>query len=172
MEEYLYDPDPRRRRKRAKRYDPDPRRKRKRKTYDPGTLKELRVGKRGGLYFKGPHKKRYDPARGYKDLMDNILVMLGAGVDSYLTTKKADTFGKGFSVPTVAGTSTTMPYTEGLGIAGGIILPLFSKNKYVSYLGKFLTGMGANGIAKITDPPQSKPIEKEKSDIEKLMEKY
>ena len=160
-EEYLYDPRRRRRRKARtrrsrpvatiySRYDPDPRRRRRR---------------------------RYDPGRGYSGLIDNLLVLVGAGVDSYLTTKHADTFGKGMNVPTIAKNTdgkqitTTMPYTEVLGIAGGLVQPLFLKGKTWNYLGKFLTGMGANGIAKVLDPKKEvKEEKKEKSEVERLME--
>ena len=155
MEKYLYDPDPRRRRRvrrartrRARtyrRYDPDPRRRRR--------------------------ARRYDPGRSYSGLIDNLLVMAGAGLDSYLTTKHASTFGKGINVPTIAKNTTTMPYTEVLGIAGGLVQPLFLKGKTWNYLGKFLTGMGANGIAKVLDPKEEvKEEKKEKSEVERLME--
>ena len=74
-----------------------------------------------------------------------------------------------------------MPYTEVLGIVGGIALPLITKNKWANYLGKFLTGMGANGMAKVFDPPNAQANvqadrtrleKKEKSEIEKLLEVY
>jgi hypothetical protein len=152
-EEYLYDPRRRRRTRRARtrrartyrRYDPDPRRRRK--------------------------SRRYDPGRGYSGLIDNLLVLAGAGLDSYLTTKHASTFAKGMNVPTIANTTTTMPYTEVIGIAGGLVQPLFLKGKTWNYLGKFLTGMGANGIAKVLDPKEEiKEEKKEKSEVEKLME--
>ena len=151
-EEYLYDPRRRRksrrtrtRRARTRRYDPDPRRRRR--------------------------ARRYDPGRGYSGLIDNLMVWAGAGLDAYLTTKHASTFGKGINVPTVAKTNTTMPYTEVLGIAGGLVQPLFLKGKTWNYLGKFLTGMGANGVAKILDPKEEiKEEKKEKSEVEKLME--
>ena len=68
--------------KRRKYYDPDPRRKRHRRghrkgvepaglkrwrlshrrTHDPGRASSLWKGPRGGHYFRGPHKNRYDPA--------------------------------------------------------------------------------------------------------------
>jgi hypothetical protein len=156
-EEYLYDPDPRRRRRtrrartrrartyrRYRRYDPDPRRRSRR--------------------------RRYDPGRGYSGLFGNLLVLAGAGLDSYLTTKHASTFGKGMNVPTIAKTTTTMPYTEVIGIAGGLIQPLFLKGKTWGYIGKLLTGMGANGVAKILDPREIKEEKKEKSEVERLME--
>ena len=99
------------------------------------------------------------------------MVWAGAGLDSYLTTKHSDTFGKGINVPTIAKTTTTMPYTEVLGIAGGLVQPLFLRGKTWNYLGKFLTGMGANGIAKVLDPKEEvKEEKKEKSEVEKLME--
>jgi len=97
--------------------------------------------------------------------------MAGAGLDSYLTTKHASTFGKGINVPTIAKTTTTMPYTEVLGVAGGLVQPLFLRGKTWNYLGKFLTGMGANGVAKILDPKEEiKEEKKEKSEVERLME--
>jgi len=99
------------------------------------------------------------------------MVWAGAGLDAYLTTKHASTFAKGINVPTIAKTTTTMPYTEVLGIAGGLVQPLFLKGKTWNYLGKFLTGMGANGVAKILDPKEEiKEEKKEKSEVEKLME--
>jgi len=151
-EEYLYDPRRRKRVRKARtrrartyrRYDPDPRRRSRRRRYDPGIS--------SGLF-------------------DNLLVLAGAGLDSYLTTKHASTFGKGINVPTIAKTTTTMPYTEVLGVAGGLVQPLFLRGKTWSYLGKFLTGMGANGIAKVLDPKEEvKEEKKEKSEVEKLME--
>lgn len=66
------------------RYDPDPRRKRhssrghrkgvepaglkrwrlaQRPTHDPGYRRSLSMGPRGGHYFRGPKKRRYDPIR-------------------------------------------------------------------------------------------------------------
>ena len=99
------------------------------------------------------------------------MVWAGAGLDAYLTTKHASTFGKGINVPTVAKTTTTMPYTEVLGVAGGLVQPLFLRGKTWNYLGKFLTGMGANGVAKILDPKEEvKEEKKEKSEVERLME--
>ncbi len=184
-EEYLYDPDPKRRRKkRTRHYDPDPRRSYTKRVRSWKGYKTIRKGPRGGAYFAGPHRKRYDPGimgkGSMKNLMDNVLVLAGAGLDSYLTTKKADTFGKGFTVPTLGKDSsgntiqTTMPYTEAAGIAGGIVLPLFTKGKTMDYIGKFLTGMGANGVAKIADPPATKEEKKEIGNdrIKYLMEVY
>jgi hypothetical protein len=69
-----YDPDPGRRRTRRRRTR-DPRRRGKvpkqlrawvfgrRLTRDPGYRYSLRSGPRGGHYFIGPKKRRYDPAR-------------------------------------------------------------------------------------------------------------
>jgi hypothetical protein len=65
-----YDPDPGRRRKRhrgpRKGIEP-PGLKRwrlaHRRTHDPGYRRSLWRGPRGGHYFKGPRKRRYDPAR-------------------------------------------------------------------------------------------------------------
>jgi hypothetical protein len=72
------------------RYDPDPRRRNSRhghrkgiepaglkrwrlahkRTHDPGSVRSYHTGRRGGHYFQGPRKRRYDPqrfarARGY-----------------------------------------------------------------------------------------------------------
>ena len=130
-EEYLYDPDPKRRRKkRTRHYDPDPRRSYTKRVRSWKGYKTIRKGPRGGAYFAGPHRKRYDPGimgkGSMKNLMDNVLVLAGAGLDSYLTTKK------------------------------------------------FLTGMGANGVAKIADPPATKEEKKEIGNdrIKYLMEVY
>jgi hypothetical protein len=171
-EEYLYDP------RRGR-----PRKARARSSRKTRRVKKVYTGPRGGKYFQGPHARRYDPrrrkydpGRSKADLMDNLLVLGGAALDSYLTTKYASKFGMGFSVPTVAGKTITMPYLEGLGIAGGIALPLVSRNKWAKIAGKVLTGMGANGIAKVFDPPnppsEAKEVKKEKSEVEKLLEVY
>lgn len=70
-----YDPDPRRRAKRRKggrrgRVPPQLRAwvfgRRRRRTHDPaylGRYKSYRTGPRGGRYWQGPKKRRYDPAR-------------------------------------------------------------------------------------------------------------
>ena len=85
--------------------------------------------------------------------LENALVLGGAALDSYLTTKQAGTFGKGIMLPSASGSKVSVPYSEVVGIAGGLAVPFVSRKKWANYLGKFLTGMGANGIAKVADPP-------------------
>ena len=94
---------------------------------------------------------------GAKDALENALVLAGAGVDSYLTTKQSATFGKGYSMPSASGSKVNVPYLELIGIAGGLGQPFVSKSKGAGYIGKFLTGMGANGVAKMADPPSKVP---------------
>jgi len=61
-----YDPDPRRRRSRGPRKGVEPaglkRWRLAHKTHDPGRASSLWKGLRGGHYFAGPKKRRYDPA--------------------------------------------------------------------------------------------------------------
>lgn len=64
-----YDPDPgRRKRHRGHRKGVEPAglkrwRLAHRRTHDPGYAQSYRTGRRGGHYFLGPKKRRYDPAR-------------------------------------------------------------------------------------------------------------
>ena len=103
------------------------------------------------------HRSRSRFGSDGKDALENALVFAGAGVDSYLTTKQSATFGKGYSMPSASGSKVNVPYLELLGIAGGLGLPFVSKGKLSKYGSKFLTGMGANGVAKMADPPSDVP---------------
>lgn len=62
-----YDPDPRRRSHRGHRKGVEPaglkRWRLAHKTHDPGRASSLWKGPRGGHYFRGPHKNRYDPPK-------------------------------------------------------------------------------------------------------------
>lgn len=68
MARRYYDPDPRRRSRRGHRRGVEPaglkrwRLAHRRRTHDPGRKSSLWRGRRGGYYFQGPHKRRYDPA--------------------------------------------------------------------------------------------------------------
>jgi hypothetical protein len=65
-----YDPDPRRKRRGGHRKGVEPaglkRWRLAHKTHDPGRASSLWKGPRGGHYFHGPHKNRYDPAPRYR----------------------------------------------------------------------------------------------------------
>ncbi|MEM3265546.1 MAG: hypothetical protein QXH07_06285 [Thermoplasmata archaeon] len=144
-EEYLYDP------KRSKR-------------------RERRARRTSRRSYKHYGRRHYDPARssiksGTSDLIENALVLAGAATDSYLTTKHADIFAKGYDIPfSAAGGSVNVPYTELIGMAGSVVMPFVTRKRWGKYLGKFLTGMGANGIAKIADPP-AMPKSESKNEI-------
>jgi hypothetical protein len=101
-----YDPDPRRRRKGRKRRVPPQLRAwvYGRRRYDPARRKHrirgkpYGVGKRGGVYWSGGHKPRYDPDRKrFKARAKGFFGKIGSKLEQYA---EIIGFGVGFGVPT------------------------------------------------------------------------